>query len=113
MGYSLDKFLYLSSFFIIFGLVVFNKANILASKPLVFLGTISYSLYLIHQNIGYIIMRELYQLNYHSAVGIGIALVSSIVIASLLVKYIERPSMTFLKKIYKKRQETKLKNAVY
>jgi peptidoglycan/LPS O-acetylase OafA/YrhL len=30
----------------------------LANKPLLFLGTIPYSLYLIHQNLGYIIIRE-------------------------------------------------------
>lgn len=33
--------------------------SILKLKPLVFLGTISYPLYLIHQNLSYIIMRKL------------------------------------------------------
>jgi peptidoglycan/LPS O-acetylase OafA/YrhL len=48
-------------FFVIFYLTAYEKLNFLGSiKPLLFLGKISYPLYLIHQNIGYIILFYLF-----------------------------------------------------
>ena len=44
---------------ILFYLLIFDFLKFIAFKPLLFIGKISYSLYLIHQLIGYIIIMEL------------------------------------------------------
>jgi peptidoglycan/LPS O-acetylase OafA/YrhL len=46
-------------FYLIFYMFVYGFLNKISWKPLVFLGYISYPLYLIHQNIGFILMRTL------------------------------------------------------
>jgi len=98
--YSADKFLIFVVYYVLFYLVIYQKIKILASKPLVFLGVISYALYLIHQNIGYIIINEGYSMGLHPIVSLIIAFSVSIILATLLTKYIEKPSLIFLKRIY-------------
>ena len=44
--------------FIAFYLFSFGKMKWIISKPLIFLGNISYPLYLLHQNIGYILIKK-------------------------------------------------------
>jgi peptidoglycan/LPS O-acetylase OafA/YrhL len=81
-----------SVFFGILYLCAFHKTYYLTIKPLVFLGSISYSLYLLHQNIGYIIMRGLYSHNFSQPSAICIALIASISLASVLTFVIENPA---------------------
>lgn len=45
--------------YLIFYLFVYGLLNKISWKPLVFLGYISYPLYLIHQNVGFVLMRTL------------------------------------------------------
>ena len=74
-------------FFTIFYLIVYEKLNFLGSiKPLLFLGKISYPLYLIHQNIGYIILFYLvHTLQIHTQIVLFIPILISIGVASLIV----------------------------
>lgn len=44
---------------LIFILIISKKLIFLCNKPLLFLGKISYTLYLVHQNIGYVIIRKM------------------------------------------------------
>jgi len=68
--------------------------KLLEAGPLVFIGTISYSLYLIHQNIGYIVIRGLEKFGLATSIStILIPLTVSVIIAGLLHKYIERPAL--------------------
>jgi peptidoglycan/LPS O-acetylase OafA/YrhL len=67
--------------------------------PLVFLGTISYSLYLIHQHIGFIVMRSLEDM-LGTNLSIGAAFAASIMIASVLTYSVERPSLRFVRSKY-------------
>ena len=77
--------------------------SMLSIKPLIFLGTISYSLYLIHQNIGYIVIQKLEMLNLSNPISIIIVpLVISISIASLMQIYIEKPSLLIIRNKWKK-----------
>lgn len=71
-------------------------------KPLVFLGTISYSLYLIHQNLGYAIIRSLYQYDVNPYISILIAIIMCLILATLMTIFIEKPAMNAIKKITKK-----------
>lgn len=87
---------------IIFYLFVYNKLVFFEKfKILIFLGTISYPLYLVHQNFGYAIMLSLEKLNLNREIGIWIALILSIIVASIITFYIEPPLKKFLKKMKK------------
>jgi peptidoglycan/LPS O-acetylase OafA/YrhL len=55
-------FILFTMFYTLFYCAVSGRLKFLDCKPLLFFGSISYSLYLIHQNIGFIIINELYSL---------------------------------------------------
>lgn len=73
--------------------------------PLLFLGAISYSLYVLHQNIGYVVMRELYALEVTlpSWVVLGTPLLLSLGLASIFTFTIERPALRFVRWQYRER----------
>ncbi|OAI88731.1 hypothetical protein AYO36_00920 [Exiguobacterium sp. KKBO11] len=85
-----------------------QKLKFLSNSLFVFLGNISYSLYLIHQNIGYIILLELNKLGISSHYIIVIPLITSILISYLITIYCEKPMMKYLKtKFLKEKQLSK------
>lgn len=85
----------------VFYLCISGRMNVLVNKPLLFLGSISYALYLFHQYIGYIIMNETKAYFGDSILVIVPPLVVSIGCAYLITQYIEQPTVRFLKKQYK------------
>ena len=90
----LNHMIIITSFYLIFLLFTINKLGFLTLKPLVFLGTISYPLYLTHQNIGYIIMNYL-QFNFW--VEIILATTISIGLATAIHFSIEKPTLKYLR----------------
>ena len=94
---SFDNALIISSFYVVFVLVINQKAKVLGYKPLVFIGGISYSLYLIHQNIGYVIIRAFYENNLPPLLGIFVATLTAIILAWLINIMIERPALKVLR----------------
>jgi peptidoglycan/LPS O-acetylase OafA/YrhL len=89
-------------YLMIFYLFVTDRLSYIKLNPLIFLGTISYCLYLIHQNIGYVIIRSLYEYNVNPVFSIFVALGLSLALAVLMTFYIERPARVFLKNNYMK-----------
>ena len=100
-NHGLSKVGVFAGFFALFYLAVKRKLPTLRNRALVYLGTISYPLYLIHQNIGYIIINKFYQYNLPALLGIITALVFSILLAILLMKLIEQPLLVPIRKVYK------------
>ncbi len=91
-------FILVAIFFAVFWAFTKGYLSVLATRPLIFLGSISYSLYLIHQNIGYIVIQNLEK--YHWANPISIIIVPftvSVITASLMFNYIEKPGMKFIR----------------
>jgi len=78
-------------FYFVFYLFLLNKLRFLNNKLLIFLGTISYSLYLIHQYIGYIILKILENMGLSNQIYIVIPLLFSITLATFITYYIEKP----------------------
>jgi peptidoglycan/LPS O-acetylase OafA/YrhL len=66
-------------------------------KPLTWLGGISYSLYLVHQNIGYIIINKLKNLDLNFLFLIIIPMAISFAIAAAITYLIERPCLNILR----------------
>lgn len=72
----------------------------IANAPLTFLGSISYSLYLLHQNIGYIVIRACIHFGAPTNAAILAALALSIALATALTWSIERPARKWLRDQY-------------
>lgn len=84
---------------VVFYLIINNKGKFLKVKPLLWLGSISYSLYLIHQNIGYIIIRAMSNYNISFYLKIITPLVISIILATIITRYIEKPALKMIRNI--------------
>ncbi len=96
-----------SLFSVFFYFAVINKgflSKVLAFKPLVFLGGISYSLYLLHQNIGYVLIRVLYEHNFSSITTLSIAILTSIFLAFALNRLVEKPAMRLIRDYWNSRE---------
>jgi peptidoglycan/LPS O-acetylase OafA/YrhL len=89
-------------YYFVFYLFVTNRLKVLVVKPLVYLGTISYSLYLIHQNVGYVVINEMKSFDILNPVSIIIVpMALSLLLATLIQKYIESPSLVFIRNKWK------------
>jgi peptidoglycan/LPS O-acetylase OafA/YrhL len=78
-------------------LAVAGRAPVLTSRPLVFLGAISYPLYLVHQNIGYVVIRQLEAWGVTPLGAIAVAVLVALGLASWLHRLVEMPAMKWLR----------------
>ena len=103
-----NKEIYIILFiYMLFLLLAFHKLTFITIKPLVFLGTISYALYLIHQYIGYIILN--YAQTYHISLLIAtpIAIIISMILAIIITFIFEKNIILYLKNYYQQYQDRK------
>jgi peptidoglycan/LPS O-acetylase OafA/YrhL len=85
----------------IFYLLIYEKLKFLSLSPFVFLGRISYSLYLLHQYIGYSIQLELIKLGITNYLMLILSpFLVSIILASIVTFIIEKPLLLKLQKRY-------------
>jgi peptidoglycan/LPS O-acetylase OafA/YrhL len=62
-------------------------------RPLLFMGFISYPFYLVHQNIGYVIIRRLEALGWRPEAAIAVAFAAGLVLATLITYRVEQPAL--------------------
>ena len=100
-GISYTLFFLGANFLLIF-FVLLDKHDITypaymlkAFRPIVFLASISYPLYLIHQNIGYAIIINLYRMGIKSEIIIIIPTIILVGVAYLLHQFIEIPVLFY------------------
>lgn len=102
--YQLDSdglvYCIISFFYVIFYLFIYDKLGFISNKFLVFLGSISYSLYLIHENIGFGIIYWLKKIADIQLFYLPISIVLVISLASFITFYIERPALKWIRKYY-------------
>lgn len=81
----------------LFYLFLYHKLDFLDTKILRFLGYISYPLYLIHQEIGFIILLRLKNLGFNDYWIIFIPMLFTIFIAYVIATFIEKPIIKYAK----------------
>jgi peptidoglycan/LPS O-acetylase OafA/YrhL len=81
----------------VFAALVAGRLHWLASKPLLFLGSLTYTLYLVHQNLGFAIIRWGYGAGLDPHLSIAIALAAAVTVATLLSIGVERPMQPVMK----------------
>lgn len=101
--YSGTKILAVTSFFFLaFYSAVSAGFSLLRQRLFVFFGAISYPLYLLHQNIGFVIINAGYKYNVKPLYSIAMAVFISILLAYITMRFVERPSVLFIRHYYKK-----------
>jgi len=102
---ALEHQLILIFYHIVFALFVLNKLTFLVQPPLLFLGKISYSLYLLHQFIGVHLIttfNETWHLNIYLALILTILI--CVGLAYLVTNYLELPAIKYIRNWYKTRE---------
>ncbi|BAU10863.1 putative acyltransferase [Leptolyngbya sp. NIES-3755] len=91
---------FVAAFVVVFYLAIQGYLKWICVKPLIFLGTISYSLYLVHQNIGYAMIRSLYQINVNPNLSILMTTIAMMLIATGITFGVERPALKWIRDRY-------------
>lgn len=86
----------------VFTLTITGRMKFLNNPALVWLGFISYPLYVIHRSIGYNLLQLLHDYGVSSIISVPIMMLLAIAVASTLTVLYEQPTITWLKKQYKK-----------
>jgi peptidoglycan/LPS O-acetylase OafA/YrhL len=81
-----------------------GRLDRVATGPLLWLGSISYSLYLVHEYPSYMVMRALDHAGTPHGLGIGGAVLVSLVLASMVSYGVERPAMRAIRGAWRARQ---------
>lgn len=99
--------------FSLFYLFVYGKLIYFCNSKLVFLGVISYPLYLLHQVIGFVLIRLLSGFISNEIIVICIVILFIILLAWLVTEYLEKPTLKILRKKYQSRKKRPLFYTLY
>ena len=82
-----------------------GRARFLAWPPLVWLGAISYPLYLLHENIGWAVLLRLRGLGVETNLAIALTLVLALLLAQAVHRWVEMPAMHWIRQGHRRRAE--------
>jgi len=87
----------------VFYLFIHSRLRWLQSAPFTFLGAISYSLYLLHQVIGFDIIWHLeHDAHWSSTAAIFVAMAVTVGLATMVTYLVERPAMRWIRERWKR-----------
>lgn len=101
--HSIESFLICSGIFLILLSFVNQRLGFIINRPMLYLGGISYSLYLIHEAIGWISIRYLQGQGLEVNLSILLTIMLVLSLASILTYSVERPAMRKIRSTYAKR----------
>lgn len=87
-----------------FAALIRGHLRFLAIRPLIWLGGISYSFYLIHQHVGFVVMLEVAKAGYSPWIGFAAAFLVALVLGTIINRIVERPAGEAILAWWKKRR---------
>jgi peptidoglycan/LPS O-acetylase OafA/YrhL len=94
--------------FALFAAMLRGWLRFLCIRPLLWVGGISYSLYLVHEHVGFVIMLTSDRLGLSPWIGFTLAIAVAFALGTLVNRYVERPAATAILAWYKRRQTPRL-----
>jgi peptidoglycan/LPS O-acetylase OafA/YrhL len=88
----------------VFVLAVGGRLRWLASRPLLWLGALSYPIYLVHQNVGYAVMAWAERHGAPPSVAIACAIAAAIALAEVIRRLVEQPTLGAIRGWWKTRR---------
>lgn len=89
----------------VFAALIAGRLHFLSLRPLVWLGGISYSFYLIHQHVGFIVMLEVAKAGYSPWIGFFAAFAVALLLGTAINRVVERPAGEAILGWWKRRRE--------
>lgn len=83
-----------------------GRLSVLRFWPFVWLGTVSYPLYLLHENIGWAIQLRLRSFGMPIDMAILVVLCTSLVLAAALTRRVEQPAMRWIRSRFRNRAKS-------
>jgi peptidoglycan/LPS O-acetylase OafA/YrhL len=94
----------------VFALFATRRLTWLTFGPLVWLGSISYMLYLVHQNIGYAVIDTALRHGAPPLLAVVVAIAVTLSLAATISRWIERPAMAWIRGRWSKRRSATAPN---
>ncbi|MES2175226.1 MAG: acyltransferase [Pseudomonadota bacterium] len=88
--------------------LIHGRLRFLSVQPLIWLGGISYSFYLIHQHVGFVVMLEFAKAGYSPWLGFAVAFIVALTLGTVINRMVERPAGEAIIAWWKCRREARL-----
>jgi peptidoglycan/LPS O-acetylase OafA/YrhL len=85
--------------------LIHGRLRFLAIRPLLFMGGISYSFYLIHQHVGFVVMLKLARAGYSPWIGFAAAFLVALTLGTAINRLVERPAGEAILAWWKRRRQ--------
>ncbi|HMR31012.1 MAG TPA: acyltransferase [Geminicoccaceae bacterium] len=79
----------------------------LSWRPLLFLGTISYTLYLAHQHMGYAVLLRLWHAGVPPEAAVLLTMAAAVAMAFAYTRLVERPALRFIRERWAQHRESR------
>jgi peptidoglycan/LPS O-acetylase OafA/YrhL len=106
---SQEEFIYsaiiVTGIFMVFYVLIYGRMPFLKNRILTYLGSVSYALYVVHFQVGLVIIHNLFRLNLNPSLVLMITIGVAVALAALITHYVEKPVQQWVRNAYKKRRE--------
>jgi peptidoglycan/LPS O-acetylase OafA/YrhL len=102
----------LAGFCVLFHLCITYRVRWISTGPILWLGAISYPLYLTHQMLGYRALSALLAHGVPPAVALAVVTAAALALASAITLLVERPAMVAVRRWYRARTDSRTDPAI-